>query len=126
MVETGLPLFNVYEHRGDEIIVKFSLPKHLPRYRTGDLEALHVEADGRRAPFTAIARRAGPRRSAMHDERGMIVLSGPGIRRGVRLDDCSITDFAPTLLASVGLRPAAALDGRVLDVFAASRRDARI
>ncbi|MDH3217180.1 MAG: alkaline phosphatase family protein [Candidatus Krumholzibacteria bacterium] len=117
VVETGLPLFNVYEHGSDEIIVKFSISKQVPRYLAGDLDALHVEYNGRRLPFCEIARRAGRQRSAMHDQRGILVLSGPDIRPGVKLPDCSLTDFAPTLLAAVGLPAPGPFDGRILDVF---------
>jgi hypothetical protein len=115
VIETGLPLFNVHEHGPDEVIVKFTIDRSVPRYADGDLASLQVEFEGRRVAFTDIARRAGPRRSAMHAERGLWVLSGPGIRRGVQLPDASVIDVAPTLLKAVGLPPPAECDGRVVD-----------
>ena len=117
IVETGLPLFHVYEHGCDEIVVKFSISRTVPRYAGGDLESLHVEYERRCAPFATLARRVGPVRSAMHDERGILVISGPGIRGAATIADCSIVDFAPTLLAAVGLKPPAGVDGCVLNVF---------
>jgi predicted AlkP superfamily phosphohydrolase/phosphomutase len=122
VVETGLPLFNVYQHGSDEIIVKFSISNQVPQYQAGDLEALRIEFGGQRVQFGDIARRIGRQRSAMHDQRGILVLSGPGIRRGVMLPDCNITDFAPTLLAAVGLSCEGPFDGHVLDVFPPRRR----
>jgi hypothetical protein len=43
VVETGLPLFSVYEHGRDEIIVKFAISSEVPRYHERPLEELHVE-----------------------------------------------------------------------------------
>jgi hypothetical protein len=115
VVETGLPLFNVHEHGSDEAIVKFSIDRAVPRYAAGNLASLTVEYEGRRLAFTEIARRAGPRRSAMHAQRGMWVMAGPGIGKGVRLPDANVIDFAPTLLAAVGLPPLSGCDGRVVE-----------
>jgi hypothetical protein len=117
VVETGLPLFNVHRYGPDEVIVKFCLRKDVPEYRAGHLDRLHVAYREHQRPFEAIARRVGPRRSAMHDDRGLVVFCGPGVRRGARLADSLITDFAPTLLAAVGLQAASPMDGHVLDVF---------
>jgi hypothetical protein len=117
VVETGLPLFQVHEHAPAETIVKFSLNRDVQRYRDGDLDALHIGYRERTLPFGAIARRAGRQRSAMHDARGMFILAGPGIRSGFVLPDCSIADFAPTLLAAAGLHFSAPCYGRILAVF---------
>jgi len=121
VVETGLSLFNVYLHGTDEIIVKFAIPKSVPRYHAGNLEGLRVTFGGRVVPFGAVAKRVGRRRSAMHDARGIVVFSGPGIRRGVQLPDSQITDFAPTILQAARLEPPVPMDGRVLDVFQSGR-----
>jgi hypothetical protein len=115
VVETGLPLFNVYEHGPDEVIVKFAIDRTVPRYAAGDLDALQVEYDGRRVPFTQIARRAGPRRSAMHAQRGLWVIAGPGVRKAMTLREASVMDFAPTLLTAVGIPPPEECDGRVVE-----------
>jgi predicted AlkP superfamily phosphohydrolase/phosphomutase len=117
IVDTGIPLFQVYEHGADEVVVKLNLDAKVPRYRAGDLEALDVRCGTRRVPFTHLCRRLGKTRSAMHDERGILILHGPGIRQGVRLPDVRLVDVAPTLLAAAGVPAPAGLDGRVLDVF---------
>ena len=117
MVDTGLPLFQVYEHGDDEVIVKFNLDAKVPHYRAGNLEALGVRYGDRSVPFTYLGGRLGRTRSAMHNERGIFILSGPGIRQGVRLPDVRLVDVAPTLLAAAGLPVPPGLDGRVLGVF---------
>lgn len=45
---------------------------------------------------------------------GFLVLSGPGIRSGVRLTSASVLDLAPTLLVLAGEPIARDMDGRVL------------
>jgi hypothetical protein len=117
VVETGLPLFQVYEHGDDEVIVKFDIDAQIPRYRQGDLESLHVSYRNRMVSLLEIAGRLGRQRSAMHDEKGILILSGPGIRRGVLLPDSNLADFAPTILKAAGLPVPPRLDGTVLDVF---------
>lgn len=65
---------------------------------------------------------AGLRRTArgiargveMHDDHGILVLAGPGIAEGERLDEAGVKDIAPTLLAMAGLPPAQDMDGHLL------------
>ncbi|MBY0527656.1 MAG: alkaline phosphatase family protein [Gemmataceae bacterium] len=49
-----------------------------------------------------------------HDRPGVIVLRGPGIRRGVQMNDCTNLDLAPTILHLLGLPVPAHMHGRVL------------
>ncbi len=49
-----------------------------------------------------------------HRKFGILVINGPGIRRGVRLEDASVLDIAPTSLALLGLPVAQDMEGRVL------------
>lgn len=46
---------------------------------------------------------------------GMLVMSGPGIRTGHRIDDATLYDILPTLMASSGLPVANDLEGKVLE-----------
>jgi predicted AlkP superfamily phosphohydrolase/phosphomutase len=61
-----------------------------------------------------------------HVMRGMIVLSGPGICSGERLEGGRIVDVAPTILHLLGLPVQPAMDGRVLEAaFQPSALEAR-
>jgi hypothetical protein len=57
-----------------------------------------------------------PREPGFHDNAppGILVLSGPGIRSGARLDRATIYDILPTLMASLDLPVAEDLEGEVL------------
>jgi len=54
-------------------------------------------------------------KSGCHHPVGMMVLYGPGIRKGVELGPCDNLDVAPTLLTLLGLPVPQALKGRILD-----------
>lgn len=43
-----------------------------------------------------------------------LILKGPGVRRGVRLDHCETVDVAPTLARILGVKPPQHSNGRVL------------
>ncbi|MBI2881270.1 MAG: alkaline phosphatase family protein [Candidatus Tectomicrobia bacterium] len=76
--------------------------------------------------------RAGARGRGMngtHRPEGFFVFSGPGVRPGRRPERAALADFAPTLLAYLGVQPAAGLtagmEGRILEeMFEASAIDA--
>ena len=64
---------------------------------------------------------AGPRdpgwllnKSGSHRPLGILAAEGPGVRCGATLRNPGLEDLAPTILASLGLDPAA-MDGRVLE-----------
>jgi arylsulfatase A-like enzyme len=50
----------------------------------------------------------------MHREVGVLAAMGPGIRRGVKLDNASVLDLTPTLLALLGEPVGRDMDGFVL------------
>lgn len=56
-----------------------------------------------------------PVRSGMHRMEGILFIRGPGIREGVHLDDSSILDIAPTVLALMGEPIPSSMSGRVLE-----------
>jgi hypothetical protein len=116
VVETGLPLFQVYEH-GAEVIIKFALDANVARYAQGDLERLTARVGSSTVPFPDIARASGRPRSAMHARNGILVIAGPGIRAGQWLRKASILDVAPTLLCAQRLEGADQMDGEPLNVF---------
>lgn len=52
--------------------------------------------------------------SGDHRRQGLVILAGPGIRRGVEIENAAIVDLAPTILHCFGLPLPAEMDGRVL------------
>jgi arylsulfatase A-like enzyme len=50
----------------------------------------------------------------MHDVRGVVIASGPAFRKGIRIEDATILDIAPTVLAVMGHPVAEDMDGRPL------------
>jgi tetratricopeptide (TPR) repeat protein len=49
-----------------------------------------------------------------HRKFGVLVAAGPGIRRGATLEDASVLDITPTVLAAMGLPSAEDMQGRIL------------
>lgn len=54
---------------------------------------------------------------------GILVAAGPGVPAGATVGDATLLDVAPTVLALLGIPPAADMPGRVLDAVAPGRRD---
>lgn len=66
-----------------------------------------------------------PRPTGTHYPEGIFMARGPGIRRGVELEQLSILDVAPTLLYSLGLAIPEDFEGKVpFRVFEAAYLDA--
>ena len=59
--------------------------------------------------------------SGHHRPDGLVILAGPGVKPGVRLEGASILDLTPTILHVMGVAVPQDLDGRVLsEAFEAS------
>ncbi len=54
------------------------------------------------------------RYSGMHRDYGMLIMNGPGVRRGSTIEGATIQDLAPTILHTMGLPVPADMDGQVL------------
>lgn len=53
--------------------------------------------------------------SAWHRLNGMLIVTGPGVRRGVEISGAHLTDIVPTVLYAAGTGIPKDLDGKVLD-----------
>jgi len=53
--------------------------------------------------------------SGDHSMNGIFILSGPGIRQGIRINNARIIDCAPTILYALDLGVPSDMDGRVLE-----------
>jgi len=62
--------------------------------------------------------------SGSHRPEGVLVAAGPGIQSGANIQDASVADVLPTLLALAGLPVPFDLDGRVLhEILSAERKE---
>jgi arylsulfatase A-like enzyme len=116
VVESGVPLFQVYRSASAEVVIKFNLHTHVDVYRRVALEELSIRRGDRVVGFTELARYSGELRSGMHDGEAVFILSGPRIRPSGEITGASVLDVVPTILAASGLRVPDTLDGRALDV----------
>jgi predicted AlkP superfamily phosphohydrolase/phosphomutase len=64
--------------------------------------------------------------SGSHRPEGVLVMAGPGIRRGATMDNASVLDIMPTLLTLRGLSIPSGLDGRPLSEAFTDDQKARI
>jgi hypothetical protein len=64
--------------------------------------------------FAELFEPVGRPQTGAHALEGVFLAAGPPIRPGVRVDDMSILDVAPTLLAALGLPVPAGMPGRVV------------
>ncbi len=109
--ETGAPVFRISVSETDQLVVDvipgvdadLNLPVSLPGEHTSRLGDL-IFTDGRL--------------SGIHSEWGILILKGPGVRKECRMEDATILDVAPTILALKNRPVAQDMDGRVIeDVF---------
>ena len=57
--------------------------------------------------------RPGTKQAGTHDKNGVLILNGPGIKKGLTFD-AEIVDIAPTVLAYLGIAVPEHMDGKVL------------
>lgn len=65
--------------------------------------------------YEDLVHNTGMVKSGCHDPKGMMILYGHGIKRGVQINDCNNLDIAPTLLTLLGLPIPAVMEGRPLN-----------
>jgi len=53
-------------------------------------------------------------RDGVHEHEGILIISGPNIRKNVRVQSASVYDITPTMLYLFGLPVGRDMDGRVL------------
>ena len=67
---------------------------------------------------------ADTNKEGMHDTKGMLLMYGPGIERGLFIENTNDLDIAPTLLALMGIPVPDVMKGRVLSEAWGERRSA--
>ena len=73
----------------------------------------HGFLSGDRRPTGSAAMDAG-QAARWHRDPGVLVMNGPGVRSGARLEHASVMDIAPTLLHLAGLPVSQEMEGKVL------------
>lgn len=112
--EPGRDLFSRPSVRGDTIcfnIYQKGFTSFDPRE-----DCVFPEAGGLRikaGEFCAV-QDATPK-EGMHDRPGILVMRGPGVRKGADVGECSNLDIAPTILHLLGIPAPAHMRGRVLE-----------
>jgi predicted AlkP superfamily phosphohydrolase/phosphomutase len=104
-VTTGEPVFRVETETSGQIRLEFNPALDLAerhRIRLGD-EVRFLDDYVQPAVL-----------SGVHDLQGILILYGPGIRKGHRIADASVLDITPTLLYRLGLPVGEDMDGKVL------------
>ncbi len=83
------------------------------------------------APGYAVAKGASGHLAAYdwfmgdHDRDGILIATGPGIRRGRDIEGASLLDIAPTVLYLAGVPIPEEMDGTVLNLFGDGRLESR-
>jgi predicted AlkP superfamily phosphohydrolase/phosphomutase len=77
-------------------------------------EAFEVGHGAGRTVLASVERSAPGRSSATHRPDGILVVSGPGVRRGVDLGEANLIDVPETLLWALGLAVPARMEGEVV------------
>jgi len=85
-------------------------------YKDISYEKLTVRMGMNTVLFKEIVELNDIERFADHDEWGIFLAMGRGIRKGIHLEDCDIYDFLPTMLASQNVPLAKDFDGKALDI----------
>jgi len=85
----------------------------------------HGFHSGADRPLSTDSRIGRGRAADWHRRWGILILSGPAIRKGAEIRDPSLLDIAPTIIALAGLAVPPSLEGRVLsEAFTTEFRDA--
>jgi hypothetical protein len=73
-------------------------------------------AGGRQIPFGEFcASQDATPKEGCHEPVGLVLMRGPGIRRGAQIGECTNLDLAPTMLHLLGIEIPAHMKGRVLE-----------
>ncbi len=107
--------------------VRYDSSSHVPYLdltRRGISGNETITLDGRPVDLSEFTTRYFLKRGT-HDRYGVLLLSGPGVRDGVKLNGATLRDFLPTLLYWEGLPVARDMDGKVLLSAFESKRKIR-
>jgi len=106
------PLFSCHE-AGNAICI--NILQKLPRPLEWDAECVFPETGQTVKLRNLAAEKDASTKQGFHDQAGVLIMTGPGIRPGSCIKECSTLDIAPTLLALLELPIPSYMKGRVLE-----------
>lgn len=106
------PLLDVYEEDTGELLIRVGKTAN---YKGVDLDKLHIVWPGGRQPFLELVETRFSSKPGVHHPDGIVVFYGPGVKPGGRVEDGSVLDITPTVLALLGEPVGRDMDGRVLE-----------
>jgi hypothetical protein len=106
--EAGTEFLKIWRTGDEEIDIRVRPCDEL------DTETHVVFPDGREIEVSSFMR-PSPKISGTHGDYGWFVLSGPGVRRGVRVEGAGLMDITPTVLALDGRPVGRDMDGKVIE-----------
>jgi hypothetical protein len=106
------PLFSCQEV-GHTLCV--NVMQKLPRPIDWDADCVFPETGKTVKMRDLCAEKDATPKQGYHEQAGVLIMAGPGVRAGASLGECSTLDIAPTLLALLGLPIPGYMKGRVLE-----------
>jgi hypothetical protein len=92
-----------------------NIRQKLPRPIDWDADCVFPET-GRAVKMRALcAEKDATPKQGYHEQAGVVIMAGPGVRAGAEVGECSTLDLAPTLLTLLGLPVPPYMKGRVLE-----------
>jgi predicted AlkP superfamily phosphohydrolase/phosphomutase len=104
-------LLDVYEENTGEVVIRIAKAGN---YRSIDLKTLYITWPGGREPFLNLVELADASTPGVHHLDGIAVFYGSGVQPGGYVDNGSLLDITPTVLALLGMAVGRDMDGRVL------------
>ena len=110
--EPGNPLFACTE-AGNTIVI--NILQKLPRPLDPNADCVFPTTGKRVKLGELVAEKDPTPKQGYHDKPGVLIMAGPGVRKGASVGECSTLDLAPTMLALLGLPAPSHMTGQVLD-----------
>lgn len=104
---------NLFEVRSVEGYVSFKIAQNRWKTRTQDDTIIDLQSFGK-LKFNELFSQKNVNISGIHKREGILIMQGPAIQRGERIQNPTIFDLTPTVLYLMGFPVAKDMDGKVL------------
>ncbi len=106
----GVPLFVTKRDKVGYVLVTVNNREASPHIDLSE----SVEIEGKPVPLGKLLSESDTRISGEHHPEGIIVVAGPGFKKGVEIEGASVLDITPTVLALFGIPIGRDMDGKPL------------